>query len=130
MCDMIDSYVTFLMMTGKARRRTYASSARTYDSSAPVFCHLPLCTCRQCSCSVVAVWLPCGCGVLQRAAACCKQKEGPMTAPHQSFAALPSIHVARVLQCVAMCCSGLQYVAVCCSLLQCVTVRGSRVLHV
>ena len=30
--------------------------------------------------------------------------------------------VARVLQCVAVCCSVLQYVAVCCSMLQCVAV--------
>ena len=68
MCDMTHLYVTFLMMTGKARRRSYASSARTYDSSAPIFCHLPLCTCRQYSCSLVAVWLQCGCPVV---AVCC-----------------------------------------------------------
>ena len=33
-----------------------------------------------------------------------------------------SVAVSHVLQCVAVCCSGLQYVAVCCSVLQCVAV--------
>jgi len=97
-------------------------------------------------CSVVAVWLQCGCGVLRCvvvycgvlqilrcvAVCCCTQNIDSLEA-QAGCSVLQCVAVCcGVLQCVAVCCSmvavcccvavWLHFVAVCCGVLQCVAV--------